>query len=162
MKKFLFPFLFFLVSCGSPQTSTVVPTTEIINQYPTPLPTPTLAVNTKHIEEDQKEEAFNFFYEQKNKMALGEYEHFAEEIRYPITVKVDGQPKTFIYVAEFEANFEKIFSKEEIQRFIAIDESELTFTPNGVKVADGIIWFDLICMDPACEETEFLITEINN
>jgi len=95
-------------------------------------------------------------------MALGEYEHFAEEIRYPITVKVDGQPKTFIYVAEFEANFEKIFSKEEIQRFIAIDESELTFTPNGVKVADGIIWFDLICMDPACEETEFLITEINN
>jgi len=108
------------------------------------------------------EEAFDFFYELKNNMALGEYEHFAEEIRYPITVQVDGKPKTFIFVAEFEANFEKIFSDDVIQKFISTDESELTFMPDGVKVADGIIWFDLICTDAACEEAEFLITEINN
>ena len=107
-------------------------------------------------------EALNFFYELKNRVALGQYEHFAEEIRYPITVDVEGAPKTFIFAAEFEANFEKIFSKEAIQKFISTDESELTFTPNGVKVADGILWFDLICMDPTCEEAEFLITEINN
>ena len=106
-------------------------------------------------------EALNFFYELKNQMALGEYEHFAEEIRYPITVNMDGTPKTFIYVAEFEANFEKIFSEDVIQKFISTDESELTFTPNGVKVADGIIWFDLICTDPACDTTAFLITDIN-
>ena len=67
------------------------------------LPTPTLAVNTKPIEEEEKEKAFDFFYELKNNMALGKYEHFAEEIRYPITVQVDGQPKTFIFVAEFES-----------------------------------------------------------
>lgn len=126
------------------------------------MPTPTLAVLTKPIDESGKEEAFNYFYEQKNKMALGEYEHFAEEIRYPITVKVDGQSKTYVYVAEFAADFKKIFSEAQIQKFISTDESELTFTPSGVKVADGIIWFDLICMDPGCEETGFLITQINN
>jgi len=124
------------------------------------MPTPTLAVLTTTIED--QEEALNFFYEMKNKVALGEYEHFAEEIRYPITVKVDGQPKSFVYAAEFEANFEKIFNKDQIQKFISTDESALTFTPQGVKVADGMVWFDLICMDPACQNSEFLITEINN
>ena len=106
-------------------------------------------------------EALNFFYELKNQVALGEYEHFAEEIRYPITVHVDGQETTFIYVAEFTEAFTQTFNTEKIQKFISTDESELTFTPNGVKVADGIIWFNLICMDLICENAEFLITEIN-
>jgi len=43
----------------------------------------------------------------------------------------------------------------------AIDESELTFTEHGVKVADGVMWFDLICGDPACGTAEFRITELN-
>lgn len=162
MRKLYLYILLFLVSCGPSKTSLVAPSTEILNQYPTALPTPTLAVITRLIEDDKKEQAFNFFYELKNNMALGEYEHFAEEIRYPITVNVDGQPKTFIYVAEFEENFEKIFNEDVIQKFISTDESELVFSPNGVKVADGIIWFDLICMDPACDEAEFLITAVNN
>lgn len=94
-------------------------------------------------------------------MVSRENEHLAEEIRYPITVNVDGEAKTFIYVAEFNANFQKIFTAEKIQKFISIDESELSFTPTGVKVADGIMWFDLICMDPGCDTAAFLITEIN-
>lgn len=164
MKRNVLLVTLFLVACTSaavkPQATGAA--TPIINQYPTLLPTPTLAINTRPISEEEKEEAFNFFYELKNNMALGKYEHFAEEIRYPITVNVNGQPIIFVYVSEFEANFEKIFSKEMNQKFISTDESELTFTPNGVKVADGIIWFNLICMDTACEEAEFLITEINN
>jgi len=164
MKKKILLVALFLAACTpavvEPQaTDTATP---IVDQYPTLLPTPTLAINTKPIGEDEKEEAFSYFYELKNNMALGKYEHFAEEIRYPITINADGQPETFVYVSEFEANFEKIFGKEAIQKFISTDESELTFTPNGVKVADGIIWFNLICMDPACDNAEFLITEINN
>jgi hypothetical protein len=158
MKKLILFLGLWLCACASPPGTTPV----FVDQYPTMLPTPTLAVNTKPIGDGEMEEALNFFYELKVRMATGEYEHFAEEIRYPITVRVDGVPKTFIFVAEFEENFEKIFSKEAIQKFISTDESELTFTPDGVKVADGLIWFDLICMDPACEEAEYLITEINN
>lgn len=135
---------------------------EIVDQYPTMLPTPTLAVQTRSIDEHEMQEAYDFFYELKNLVALGEYEHFAEEIRYPITASVEGRPKTYIFVAEFEADFEKIFDEEAILRFISTDESELAFTPDGVKVADGMIWFDLICQDPACGEAEFLITQINN
>lgn len=161
MRKLFFLLVFILAACAPSQLTTVIPT-EIPDQYPTPLPTPTLASITKPIAEEEKEEAFNFFYELKNNMALGEYEHIAEEIRYPMTVQVDGQPKTFVYVAEFEANFEKIFSEEVIQKLISTDESELTFTEQGVKVANGIMWFDLVCLDPNCENAEFLITEINN
>jgi hypothetical protein len=158
MKRLILVLGLWMCACTSSPATTPV----FVDQYPTMLPTPTLAVNTKPIGDEEKEEALNFFYELKNLMALGEYEHFAEEIRYPITVQVDGEAKTFIFVAEFEANFEKIFSEDVIQKFISTDESELTFTSNGVKVADGILWFDLICMEPTCEEAEFLITQINN
>lgn len=155
MKKLVLILTLFLVGCGSFQPATPV------TIYPTLFPTPTLAVNTKPITDADIEAAYNFFYQLKIHMASGEFEHLAEEIRYPITVNVDGQPKSFIYVAEIDANFEKIFSDEKIQKFISTDESELTFTPNGVKVADGIIWFDLICTDPACDTAAFMITEIN-
>jgi len=156
MKKLVLFLTLCLVGCASFQPATPV------TIYPTLLPTPTLAVNTKPITEADREAAYNFFYHLKIHMVSLEYEHMAEEIRYPITVNVDGQPKTFIYVAEFNANFRKIFPDEKIQKFISIDESELTFTPNGVRVADGIIWFDLFCMDPGCDTAAFLITEINN
>ena len=158
MKRLILFLGLWLFACASsPATAPV-----FVDQYPTMFPTPTLAVNSKPIGDEEKEQAFDFFYELKNNMALGKYEHFAEEIRYPITVQVEGEPKTFIFVAEFEANFEKVFSEDMIQKFISTDESELTFTPDGVKIADGIVWFDLICMDPVCEEAEFLITEIDN
>lgn len=155
MEKLVLFLTLFLVGCGSLQSSTP------ITIYPTLLPTPTLAVNTKPILGADIEAAYNFFYHLKIHMVSREYEHLAEEIRYPITVNVDGQANTFIYVAEFNANFQKIFTAEKVQKFISIDESELSFTPAGVKVADGIMWFDLICTDPACDTAAFLITEIN-
>jgi len=160
MKKFFVLFAFILAACAPSLTPVV--STAVLDQFPTLMPTPTLAILTRQIDEGEKEEAFNFFYEMKNHMAAGEYEHFAEAIRYPITVKVDGQPKSFVYAAEFEHFFEKIFTKEMIKTFISTDESELTFTPQGVKVADGVVWFDLICLDPSCMNTEFMITEIKN
>jgi hypothetical protein len=162
MKKLLYALVFLLAACTPSQAVTVAAPTQIMNQFPTPMPTPTLAVVTRPMTDEDQQEAFNFFYEQKNNIALVKYDHFAEEIRYPITVRVDGESLTLIFAAEVEANFERIFSQEAIQKIISTDESELVFTANGVKVADGIFWFDLICMDADCEEAEFLITEINN
>ena len=156
MKRLLLAAVVWLAGCGSFQTPVSA------DVYSTPLPTPTLAINTRPIVEAEKQAAYDFFYHLKVHMASGEFEHIAEEIRYPIVVRIAGQPKTFGHVSELDANFEIIFSEEEVQKFISTDESELTFTASGVKVADGIIWFDLLCMDPACEQAEFFITEINN
>lgn len=162
MKKILYVLIFFISACAQAQPTPTALPTQVMNQNPTPMPTPTLAVIRKPIEGMEQEEAGNFFYELKNEMALGEYHHLVEDIRYPITVNVDGKSMSIVYAAEFDANFEKIFTEEMIQKFISTDESELTFTPDGVKVADGFVWFDLICMDAACEEAEFQITQINN
>lgn len=161
MKKILSGTLLVLAACTPSQVVTVPAPTQIMNQLPTPMPSPTLAVITRPLTDEDQQEALNFFYELKNNMALGKYDHFAEEIRYPITIDVDGAPKSFIFAAEVEANFNKIFTEEAIRKFISTDESELVFTLNGVKLPDGSVWFDLICMDSACEEAEFLITEIN-
>ena len=156
MKKLFLFFVLLLSACAPAEPSFPV------NQYPTPFPTPTLAIITKPMGELEKDAAREFFYHLKVHILSVEFEHTGEEVRYPITVMVDGQPKAYAYVAEFTADFNKIFSDEMIQKFGSTDESELTFTPSGVKVADGFVWFDLICMDPACEEAEFLITQINN
>jgi hypothetical protein len=101
-----------LVSCASLQPSTPV------TIYHTSLPMPTLAVNTKPIGEAEMEEAFNFFYSLKIHMALGEFEHLAEKIRYPITVHVDGQPKAFVQVAEMDANFERYSVKKRFRNLL--------------------------------------------
>ena len=116
---------------------------------------------TKPISVEERAEAFDFFYELKNHMALGEYDHFVEAAIYPMSVQVEGEPVTFSYAAELEAKFEQAFSEDAIRKFITIDESELTFTDHGVKVADGVMWFDLVCGDPACAIAEFRITELN-
>ena len=161
MKKILFLLVLLVTACAPQPVATSTPT-EVYNLYPTMLPTPTLAVVTRPIEGEMIEEAYNFLMEMKINMAGGEYEHFAEEVRYPITINVDGAPKTFIFVAELTEFIPKIFSPEEIKVFIAYDEIDLTFTPDGVKVGDGIVWFDLICLDEECEDPEFLVTRINN
>ena len=155
MKKLILIFALFLVGCGSFQPSTPV------TIYPTLLPTPTLAVKTKPIVEAEKEAALNFFYHVKVHMLSREFEHLAEEVRYPIIVNIGEQPKTFIYAADLGANFRRVFTDEKVQELITTDESALTFTPSGVKVADGIIWFDLICTDSTCDQATFLITDIN-
>ena len=156
MKKTLLLLMTLLTVCGSFQGL------DPQNVYPTRMPTPMLAVLSKPIVDAEKEEAMNFFYELKIQLALGEYEHFAEEVRYPITIPVDGIPKSYTFAAELEEDFGRIFSEEEIQTFISTDEFKLVFTSEGVKLPDDKVWFDLICMDPACNEAEFLITEINN
>lgn len=129
--------------------------------YPTQMPTPTLAVVTKPISEADQESALEFFYHIKVHIISSEYEHIAEEVRYPITILVDGESKTYVYVSEFSADFDKIFTDEMVQTIVSTDESELTFTPDGVKMPDGTLTFNWLCTDPACNAAVFLITEIN-
>ena len=130
--------------------------------YPTPMPTPTLAVLTKPIGNAEMDAALEFFYHLKVHIVSSEFEHIAEEVRYPITIVVAGQPKSYTYVSEFSADFNQIFTNEVVQKIISTDESELVFTPEGVKIPVVNIWFDLICLDIACQDAKFLITEINN
>ncbi len=118
-------------------------------------------VVTKPISVEEQTAAFDFFYELRNHVALGEYEHVAEAALFPMTVQVEGEAVEFSYAAELAASFEQLFSEEGINTFIAIDESQLTFNDRGVKVADGVMWFDLVCGDPACNTAEFRITELN-
>lgn len=155
MKKLFLLLILFLTACGSTEPSFPV------NEYPTPFPTPTLAVVTKPIGDVEKDAAREFFYHLKVHLLSIEFEHIAEEVRYPITVMVDGQPKTYVHVAGFGADFDKIFTEEKVQKITAVSEADLEFTPNGVNVADGLMFFDYICTDLSCNEPVFLITQIN-
>jgi hypothetical protein len=41
-------------------------------------------------------------------------------------------------------------------------EEDLVNGVVGIRVGNGELWFNLFCMDAACTEKEFLITQINN
>jgi hypothetical protein len=65
MKRTILIITLFLIACGPIQP-------KVVDQYPTMFPTPTLAVNSKPIGDEDKEQAFDFFYELKNNMALSQ------------------------------------------------------------------------------------------
>lgn len=153
MKNLLIVLAVLLVGCTFQATPETI--------YPTQMPTPTLAVLAKPIGAADREAALDFFYHIKVHIVSSEFEHIAEEVRYPITIRVGGQPKTYVYVSEFSADFSEIFTDEMVQTIISTDESELIFTADGVKMPTDLLGFNWLCQDPACAEAVFLITEIN-
>lgn len=153
MKNLLVVLAFILTGCTFQSTPETI--------YPTQMPTPTLAVVAKPISEADREAALEFFYHIKVHIISSEFEHIAEEVRYPITILVGGQPKTYVYVSEFSADFDQIFTDEMVRTIVSTDESELIFTPEGVGMSDGTLTFNWLCVDLACDIAAFLITEIN-
>ena len=42
------------------------------------------------------------------------------------------------------------------------DDDDVKLMLDGVKVADGALWFNQFCTNSTCTEAQFLITQINN
>jgi hypothetical protein len=125
---------------------------------PTALPRPRI----KPIFATDMDDARTFFLLVKIAMAAGDSSMVAERILYPIQVTLNGKPATIGSAAEFDRDFQTIFDPDAVDAVFAANESDLVLLPGGVKAADGVLWFNLFCADPACTKAEFLITQINN
>jgi len=57
--------------------------------------------------------------------------------------------------------YDQIFDPEFVAVIFNIHETELTLLPDGIQAGKGELWFNYYCVDLACLDAQFLITQIN-
>jgi hypothetical protein len=146
----------FLVACRS------VPPT--LDDFPSPIPvtaTTTIEPRMRPVTTEEMSDARTFFLILLTRVASGDSFGIAEDVKYPITVNIDG-PRSITSADEFVSYYDRIFNQRVIDTITATNEDELILSPGGIRVGQGEVWFNLYCTDLTCVDSEFLITQINN
>ena len=136
------------------------PMTPIV-EFPQVTATATIEPRMRPILPNDMQDAETFFLIVKTSMAAGDDTGIAERVKYPIRVRVSGQELVLKSEKEFLDQYEKIFDQGFVTTLSDIDESNLSLLPNGIQVGNGELWFNYFCVDLACSDAQFLITQIN-
>ncbi|HMV29777.1 MAG TPA: hypothetical protein PKE23_10350 [Anaerolineales bacterium] len=165
MKKYILFFALLSLSCSSliptPDDFPEPPMTVIVEDFPTLVITPTVETRIAVITSDKMADAQTFQLILLTMVAAGDSLGIAEMVKYPLSVNLDDT-SLILNADEFEENYDRLFTEQVIEVISDTSESNLTLLPEGVRVGRGEIWFNLFCMDAACSETQFFITQINN
>ena len=163
IKKGMLLLVIVLASCGVlPTPDDFPPPVTPIVEFPQVTATATLEPRLRPIVPNDVQEAATFLLILKTSMAAGNDTGIAELIKYPIHVGMNGQVLVFENEGEFLDQYEKIFDQEFITLLSDLDESDLLLLPDGIQAGNGALWFNFFCVDPACSDSQFLITQINN
>jgi hypothetical protein len=130
------------------------PTMPPVSPTPPPLPKPIFPGDLS--------EARTVLLILKVSVSAGDSGAVAERVKYPIQVRVNGQPTTIASAAEFERNYDGIFTPQLLDAISGADENDVELQLDGVKAAGGVLWLQQFCVDAACSKGQFLITRINN
>jgi hypothetical protein len=164
LKKLFLLIVFFLAACRSvpPRSDDFPPPPTVIVDFPTSAPaTATLEPRLRPVTDDEMAEARDFFLILLTRVVSGDSYGIAESVKYPIAVEMNVM--TMIPGPdEFVAHYDQIFNDRIITALTNTDAEELIYLPEGIRVGQGEIWFNLYCIDPTCVDSEFLITQINN
>jgi len=137
------------------------PPTTVIVELPVVTPTATLEPRLAPITPEKMADAGSFQLMLLTMVMAGDSTGIAGLVKYPLTVQGNG--KVVIPTAEdFDFYYKDIFNDRVMKALSDTSKSNLTLLPEGVRVGQGEIWFNLFCVDPACSDTHFLITQINN
>ena len=164
MKKFLFLVVLLLAGCSlipTPNDFPPPPPMTPIVEFPQVTATATIEPNMRPILPNDMQDAETFFLILKTSMAAGDDAGIAERVKYPIRVRMNGQETVLKDQNEFLNQYEKIFDQGFVTALSDIDESNLILLTNGIQVGNGELWFNYFCVDLACSESQFLITQIN-
>jgi hypothetical protein len=134
----------------------------MIADFPTSLPaTATLEPRLRPVTNDDMSRARDFFLILLTRAVAGDSQGISETVKYPIAVELN--PMAMIAGPdEFVANYDRIFNERVLNALSDTDVQDLIYLPEGIRVGQGEIWFNLYCTDPTCVDSEFLITQINN
>lgn len=133
-------------------------------EFPTPAAPPTSVPRpmAKPIYPSDMQEARTLLLLLQVAFTAGDSGLIAERVLYPVEVRVNGQPATIASASALEASYDAIFHVNFRESILAAEDDDVKLTLNGVEVGDGALWFNQFCMDAACTESQFLITQINN
>ena len=136
----------------------------VIVEFPTPAfpPTAVPTPRSKPIFESDMQEARTFYLVLKVAVAAGDSGLLAERTQYPLPVIVKGVSTTINSPADLEKAYDRILDSAARDAIYSFDEQDLVLMPGGIRAADGLLWFNLFCLDAACSQSEFRITAINN
>lgn len=81
---------------------------------------------------------------------------------YPMTVNANGETYDIIEQQDFVDNFDSLMLQETIDAIANQDVDDLIVTSEGVGIANGAMWITNICLDDACNDTQWGIFSINN
>jgi len=81
---------------------------------------------------------------------------------YPMTVNANGETYDILDQQDFVDNFDSLMLQETIDAIANQDVDDLIVTSEGVGIANGAMWITNICLDDACNETQWGILSINN
>jgi hypothetical protein len=165
MKKRFLIGLLFLAACASrpndfPPRPPVGMT--VIVELPPVTAVPSLTPRPKEILNRDLSDAETFFLLLKTSTLAGDSSRVAEQIAYPLNVKVRGQMTTLHNAEEFLKDYDQVFNPTILQALATASETDLANLPSGIRVGNGELWFGLFCPDAACRKPVFLITKINN
>jgi len=169
MKKLLLPLILLLLSCRllskndfppPPTPGTPFPMTVIV-ELPISTPTATLEPRVRPMLPGDMEAAQTFFLIFKTSLIAGNDTGVTAMIKYPIHVTINAQTVVLKNQAEFLKQYDKIFDPSFATALYALEESNLTALPDGVRVGNGELWFNYFCIDPTCSDMQFLITQVN-
>ena len=158
MKKMILFSVLLLTSCES--IFPAPPMTMIVEDFPTPFVTttnePRLALTTQ----EKMQDARVFYWTLLTRVAAGDSAGISEMVKYPILVHLDGST-TVSTAGEFELYYDQIFNKDIIDAITKTSDEDLLLLPDGVRVGQSGIWFNLYCIDLTCSDTQFFITQID-
>jgi hypothetical protein len=162
MKRFLIAVVILLAGCTAVPTPDDFPPPPmtVIVEFPQVTATATIEPRLRPTLSDDMNDAETFFLVIKTSVAAGNATTVVESIKYPIRVKVNGQAITIKDQDGFLAQYGNIFDQRFISTLSDIDESSLSLLPDGVQVGSGELWFNSFCVDLACLDSHFLITQI--
>lgn len=104
---------------------------------------------------------FDVFGAMQDAVMFGDPTSIAQYGLYPLTVNANGETYDVLEEQDLSENFDALVSPETLDALRTQDIADLIVTDEGVGIGDGAIWITNICLDDACDETQWGIFSIN-
>lgn len=105
---------------------------------------------------------FEVFALLQDAMMFGDPVTVGQYAIFPLTVNADGETYDVLEEQDLLDNFDTLVSPETQEALLEQDVADLIVTQDGVGIGNGAIWISNICLDDACDETQWGIISINN
>jgi hypothetical protein len=105
---------------------------------------------------------FDVFSLLQDAVMFGDPVTFGQYSFFPLTVNANGETYDVIDEQDLTDNFDQLIMPETLQALLEQDVADLIVTSEGVGIGDGVIWISNVCLDDACDETQWGIIAINN
>ncbi|MBJ3783550.1 hypothetical protein [Devosia sediminis] len=104
---------------------------------------------------------FELFSILQDAVMFGDPVTFGQYAFFPLTVNIDGETYEVAQPDDLAYDFDNIFTAGVQQALMEQDVADLIVTSEGVGIGDGAIWITNVCLDDACEETQWGIISVN-